>query len=100
MAYRLGNRLPGGLQDAERQEATRRALGRNSVMETWVFSPDPLAGVSTGTRKKHHRAVLKSKGSRISQLGIWPDVKKEGHCKKSLLGGSGLSFLLEGGCFI
>lgn len=45
-----------------------------------------------------HPPISKASGS--SQLGIWPDVKKKGHCKNFLVGGSGLSFLLGGGCFI
>lgn len=36
----------------------------------------------------------------LSQLVIWLNVKAKGRCKNSLVGGSGLSFLLEGGCFI
>lgn len=100
MAGLLGSRLSEGLVDANKKKVTRREVGRSSGMETWAFQAR-LTGVSHAeTGRKCHRATPKSKASGSLQLGIWPDIRKRGHCKKSLVGGSGLHFLLEGGYYI
>lgn len=68
--------------DANKKKVTRREMGRSSGMETWAFQAR-LTGVSHAeTGRKCHRATPKSKASGSLQLGIRPDIRKRGHCKK------------------